>query len=81
MKCLREIKQGSLTFDIDNSIAPLLGFKRIVYEPAKHASQKITDIMGFSTFNINCNVISGVQDNGNNKDIIYTFPKQNHQAN
>ena len=29
--------------------------------------------MGFSTFNIHCNVISGVKDNGNNTDILYTF--------
>ena len=29
--------------------------------------------MGFSTINIHCNVISGVKDNGNNTDILYTF--------
>ena len=29
--------------------------------------------MGFSTLNIHCNVISGVKDNGNNTDILYTF--------
>ena len=28
--------------------------------------------MGFSTINIHCNVISGVIDNGNNTDILYT---------
>ena len=29
--------------------------------------------MGFSTINIHSNVISGVKDNGNNTDILYTF--------
>ena len=29
--------------------------------------------MGFRTINIHCNLISGVKDNGNNTDIIYTF--------
>ena len=29
--------------------------------------------MGFSTINIHCSVISGVKDNGNNTDILYTF--------
>ena len=29
--------------------------------------------MGFSAINIHCNVISGVKDNGNNTDILYTF--------
>ena len=29
--------------------------------------------MGFSTINILCNLISGVKDNSNNTDILYTF--------
>ena len=73
MKSLMEVKQGAINFDIENSMAPLLGFKKIVYEQGKYASQKIVDIMGFSTINIHCNVISGVKDNGNNTDIQYTF--------
>ena len=73
MKSLMEVKQGAINFDIENSIAPLLGFRKIVYEQGKYTSQKMVDIMGFSTFNIHCNVISGVKDNGNNRDILYTF--------
>ena len=73
MKSLMEIKQGAINFDIENSIAPLLGFRKIVYKKGKYTSQKIVDIMGFSTINIHCNVISGVKDNGNNTDILYTF--------
>ena len=70
---LMEIKQGAINFDIENSIAPLLGFRKIVYEQGKYTSQKIVDIMGFSVISIHCNVISGVKDNGNNTDILYTF--------
>ena len=73
MKSLMEIKQGAINFDIENSIAPLLGFRKIVYKRGKYTSQKIVDIMGFSSINIHCNVISGVKDNGNNTDILYTF--------
>ena len=73
MKSLMEIKQGAINFDIEKSIAPLLVFKKIVYEQANYTSQKIVDIMGFSTINIHCNVISGVKDNGNNTDILYLF--------
>ena len=73
MKSLMEIKQGAINIDIDNSIAPLLGFRKIVYEQGKYISQKIVDIMGFSTINIHCSVISGVNDNWNNTDILYTF--------
>ena len=68
MKCLMEIKQGAINFDIENSIAPLLGFRKIVYEQGKYTSQKIIDILGFSAINIHGNVISGVKDNGNNTE-------------
>ena len=73
MKCLMEIKQGAISFDIENSIASLLGFRKIVSKKGKYKSPKIVDIMGLSTINIHCNVISGVKDNGNNTDILYTF--------
>ena len=73
IKCKMEIKQGALSFDVENSIAPLLVFRTIVYRAGIYTSQKIIDIMGFSTINIHCNVISGVKDNGNDTDILYTF--------
>ena len=69
-----EIKQGALSFDVENSIASLLGFRKVVYRKGIYTSQKVVDIMGFSTVNvIHCNVISGVKDNGNITDILYTF--------
>ena len=73
MKCFMEIKQGAINFDVENSIASSLGLRKAVYKQGKFTSQKIVDIMGFSTINIHCNVISGVKDNGNNTDILYTF--------
>ena len=73
MKSLMEIKQGAINFYIENSIAPLLGFRKIVFKKGKYTSQKIVDIMGFSTIKIHCNVKFGVKDNGNNTDILYTF--------
>ena len=45
MKSLMEVKQGAINIDIKNSIAPLLGFRKIVYEQGKYTSQKIVDIM------------------------------------
>ena len=73
MKCLMEIKQGVINFDVENSIASLLGFRKAVYKQSKYSSQKIVDTMSFSTINIHCNVISGARDNGNNTHILYTF--------
>ena len=73
MKCIMEIKQGALSFDIENSLASLLGFRKIIYKKGRYKSQKIIDILGFSTINIHCNVISGAKDNGKDTDILYTF--------
>ena len=73
MKCLMEIKQGALSFDIENSLASLPGFRKIIYKKGRYKSQKIIDIMGLSTINIQCNVISGAKDNGKDTDILYTF--------
>ena len=72
MKCIIEIKQGARSLDIEKSIASLLRFRKILHKPGKYTSQ-IIDIMSFSTINIYCSVISGVKDNGNNTDILYTF--------
>ena len=49
LKILRDFKQGAINFDTENSIAPLLGFRKIVYEQGKYTSQKDIDNMGFST--------------------------------
>ena len=36
MKCImKKKKQGALSFDVEISIAPLLGFRKIVYKPGK----------------------------------------------
>ena len=40
MKCLMEIKQGALSFDIENSLASLLGFRKIIYKKGRYKSQK-----------------------------------------
>ena len=47
MKCKMEIKQGSLSFDVENSISSLLGVEKKVYEQGKYTSQMIDDIRGF----------------------------------
>ena len=73
MKWTMEIKQGALSFDVKNSTASFLGFRKKLYKPGKYTSQKFIDIISFSTINIHCNVISGVEDKSNNADILYTF--------
>ena len=73
MKIIMEIKQGTLSFDVENSIASFLGFRKIVYKPGNNTSQKVIDIIGFSTISIHCSVISGVKDKGSNTNKLYTL--------
>ena len=68
-----EIKQGALSFDVENSRGSLLGFRKVLYRAGTYTSQKIVDIKGFNTINIHCNIISGAKDNGKDTDILYTF--------
>ena len=73
MNCLMEIKQGAISFDIENSIASLLGFRKIVYKKGKYKSQKIIDILGFNNINIQSKIIPGAKNHGKDTDILYTF--------
>ena len=73
MKCEMKIKQEVLSFDVENSIGSLLGFRKVLYRAGTYTSQKIVDIMGFNAINIHCNIISGAKDNGKVTDISYTF--------
>ena len=73
LKCKMEVLQGVINFDVENSVASLLGFDKQIYSRCKYSSNKIIDIMGFKTINIYWNIISGAKDNGKDTDIIYTF--------
>ena len=73
MKCKKEIKQGAISFDIENSVGSLLGFRKVLHKTSDYSSQKIVDIMALNTVNNHCKIISDVRDNGNDTDILYTF--------
>ena len=72
-KCKTEVLQGVINFNVENSVASLLGFGKQIYSRGKYTTNKIIDIMGFNTINIHCNIISGAKDNGKDTDILYTF--------
>ena len=73
MKWKMEVKQGVINFDVENSVASLLGFDKQIYSRGKNTTNKIIDILGLNTINIHCNIISGAKDNGKDTDILYTF--------
>ena len=73
IKSKMELLQGVINFNVENSVASLLGFDKHIYSRVKNSTNKFIDIMGFNTINIHCNIISGAKDNGKDTDILYTF--------
>ena len=72
--------QDEFSFDVDNSVGLLLGFDRQIYSTGMHLATKIFDIIGFDIIDLHCNFISGVKDNGNDRNILYILIKSNHQV-
>ena len=73
MRCRIEINEGALIFDVENSIAPLQGFRKLLNRAGKYTLQKVIDFMGFITINTHFIVISSLKGNGSNIEILYTF--------
>ena len=73
MKCKMEVLHVVNNFDVENSVASLLGFDKQIYSKGKYTTNKIVDIMGLKNINIHCNIISGAKDNGKDTDILFTF--------
>ena len=73
MKYKMEVLHGVIIFDVENSVASLLGFDKQIYSRGKYTTNKIIHIVGFNTDNIHCNIISGAKDNGKDTDILYTI--------
>ena len=55
--CKMEIKRGVISFDVENLIKSLLGFRKMIYKPGKFVSHKIIDMMGFNSIII-CDVFT-----------------------
>ena len=68
-----EVLQVVNNFNVENSVASLLGFDRQIYSRGKYSTNNFIDIMGFNTINIHCIIISGKKDNRKDTDILYTI--------
>ena len=73
MKCKMEVLHGVINFEVEKSVASLLGFDKQIYPRGKYTTNKIIDFMGFNTINVHCNIISGPKGNGKDTDILYNF--------
>ena len=75
-KCILNIKADtSLRFEKDSFFHTVLGFKdNVIYKPGTHTSEDIIKISDISTINIKCNSIKSSYMNGNETNILYSFP-------
>lgn len=56
---------NDINFDVENSIAPLLGFnKRILKADIKHVSDYVVKIMHVNCIKVNCNLVIGSFEDG-----------------
>ena len=69
-KCKIEVLKDVTSFGVKPSVGFLLGFDRQIDSTGMHLAIKNVNTMGFEIINIHCNIISGVKDNGNDKDRI-----------
>ena len=72
MNCEMEINEGAFYFDVENSLALLLGFRKYYrrWVIIQLKELLVLWVLMILTFTV---VISGVKVNGNNTDIHYTF--------
>ena len=73
MKCKMHVIRDVLNFDLDNSTASILRFRKRVYVFGKHTDCSIDDKMSFNIINIHCIILSVTMDNGYNSELLFIF--------
>lgn len=74
---------GTIRFNVVNSIGPLLGFEKKNYEPRMqyidgHRSQKVTNLNSINSIKVMCNIARGSFNNHMSSHSIYEFsPSEN----
>ena len=74
LKCIMNIKPGyGVKFNVDNSLAPVLGFEKKEYSPGTHPSENPVDILKVNSILVYCDIITGSRVDGIEAPIIYHF--------
>ena len=74
LKCIMTIKKGyKVCFNVDNSLASVLGFEKKEYLHGRWESEKPVDILKVNSILIYCDIITGSRVDGVEKPIIYHF--------
>ena len=74
LKCIMNINKGyKVSFDVENSLASVLGFEKREYFTGRWESERPVDILKVNSILIYCDIITGSRVDGKEKPIIYHF--------
>ena len=62
-----------VSFDVPNSLASVLGFKRSIYGVGRHASENLVNIMSVNSILVHCNIIHSSYMRGTQAPVAYNF--------
>ena len=62
-----------VSFDVPNSLASVLGFKRIIYGVGRHVNENLVNIMSVNSILVHCNIIHSSYMRGTQAPAAYNF--------
>ena len=80
LKCQLVIaKDYEVSFDVENSIAETLGFKKQLYPAGEHDGEEIVNILQINSILVHVNIVKNSYIKGSIEQVIYNFFQTFHQ--
>ena len=75
LQCILSVVGGKckVSFDVPNSLAGILGFKRSIYGVGRYASENLVNIMSVHSILVHCNIIHSPYMRGTQAPVAYNF--------
>ena len=74
LKCTLTIKEGYVvSFDVENSIANLLGFKKRMYPAGENIGEEIVNILQINSILVHMDIVKNSYIKGVSEPVIYPF--------
>ena len=75
LKCVLAVQDEKthINFNIENSLASVLGFELKTYTRGRHESEKLVNILSVNSILVHCDVIGASRVNGVEAPVIYNF--------
>ena len=75
LQCILNVAGAKLkvSFDVPNSLASVLGFKRSTYGVGRHAGEQLVNIMSVNSILMHCDIIHSSYMHGVQAPVVYNF--------